>query len=169
VLYEEVGMSNAHPGRIIPQDLLPQDGGGDMLTAMPISQAEIEDLLYGDDRPPQERIERLQELAGQMRDQQPGDFGDGDPRALLLEIDEAVARLRGDMDRDPDLAFDEVSTDDDPLNHRETLSPDSDELEDIEEDDTASLTDGAEPLSDDVLDPEEWSDDDGFDPERGVK
>ncbi len=162
-------MSNAHPGRIIAQDLLPQDGGGDVLTAMPISQVEIDELLYGDDRPPAERIARLQELGQQMREQEPGDFGDGDPRALLLEIDAAVARLRGDMDRDPDLAFDEMSMDDDPLNHRETLSPDSDELEDIEEDDKASLTDGDEPPGDDVLDPEEWSDDDGFDPDRGVK
>jgi len=161
-------MSKDHPGRIMPQDLLPQDGGGDMLTALPISQAEIDELLYGDDRPPQERIARLQELAAQMHEQEPGDFGDGDPRALLLEIDEAVARLSGDLDRDPDLAFDEVSTDDDPLNHRETLSPDSDELEEIEDDDTASLSDGAEPLADDVLNPEEWSDD-GFDPNRGVK
>ena len=104
-----------------------------------------------------------------MRDDTPGDFGDGDPQALLREIDEAVARLQGDMDRDPDLAFDEVSTDDDPLNHRETLSPDSDELEEIEEDDEASLTDGSEPLPDDVLDPEEWDEGDGFDVNRGVK
>jgi hypothetical protein len=73
------------------------------------------------------------------------------------------------MDRDLDLAFDEVSTDGDPLNHRETLSPDSDELEEIEDDDKASLTDGSEPLVDSVLDPEEWSDDDGFDPDRGVQ
>ncbi|MGN6683696.1 MAG: hypothetical protein ACTHKD_06760, partial [Devosia sp.] len=111
-------MSNAHPGRILPQDVTAQDGWGQMLTALPISQAEIEELLYGDDRPPAERIERLQDLAAQLRDDTPGDFGDGDPQALLREIDEAVARLQGDMDRDPDLAFDEVSTDDDPLNHR---------------------------------------------------
>ena len=92
-----------------------------------------------------------------------------DTQALLLEIDEAVARLGGDMERDPDLEFDEVSADDDPLNHRETLSPDSDELEEIEEDDQLSLSDGSEPLPDDVLDPEEWSDGDGFNVDRGVK
>ena len=162
-------MSNAHPGRILPQDVVPQDGWGDMLTALPISQAEIEELLYGDDRPPRERIERLQELAAQLRDQEPGDFGDGDPRALLREIDEAIARLSGDMDRDLDLQFDEVSTDGDPLNHRETLSPDSDELEAIEEDDERSLSDGSEPLPDEVLDPAEWDDGDGSNVERGVK
>lgn len=166
-------MTNGHPGRILPQDVTAQDGWGEMLTALPISQAEIEELLYGDDRPPDERIQRLQELAGQLRDDIPGDLGDGDglpdTSALLLEIDEAVARLQGDVNRDPDLAFDDVSADDDPLNHRETLSPDSDELEEIEEDDEASLTDGSEPLPDEVLDPAEWDDGDGVNVDRGVK
>jgi len=162
-------MTNAHPGRIVPQDILPQDGSGNSLTALPFGQAEIEELLYGDDRPAQERIARLQELAGQMREEEPGDFGDGDPKALLLEINEAISRLSGDVDRDPDMALDQVSTDGDPLNHRETLSPDSDELETIEADDERSLTDGAEPLPDTVLDPEEWDDGDGFNVDRGVK
>jgi hypothetical protein len=162
-------MTNAHPGRIVPQDILPQDGSGNSLTALPFGQAEIEELLYGDDRPAQERIERLQELAGQMREEEPGDFGDGDPRALLLEIDEAIARLSDDVDRDLDMPEDQVSTDGDPLNHRETLSPDSDELEAIEADDERSLTDGTEPLPDEVLDPAEWDDGDGFNVDRGVK
>lgn len=148
-------MSNMHPGRIVPQDVVPDDGGGETLTALPISQAEIDELLYGDDRPPGERIERLQELAAQMRDQEPGDFGGGDTKALLLEIDEAVARLRGDMERDPDLVFDEVTSDDDPLNHRETLSPDSDELEELEEEDEESIRDDEQPLDDGALDAED--------------
>jgi hypothetical protein len=162
-------MTNGHPGRILPQDVTAQDGWGSVLTAMPVSQAEIEELLYGDDRPPDERFERLQELAAELRAQEPGDFGDGDPRALLGEIDEAIARLGGDMGRDPELAYDDVTTDDDPLDHRETLSPDSDELEEIEEDDEASLTDGSEPLDDDALDPEEWDDEGDSDVSRGVK
>jgi hypothetical protein len=162
-------MTNAHPGRIVPQDLVPQDGSGSSLTALPVSQTEIDELLYGDDRPPQERIARLQEVAALLRDDEPGDFGDGDPRALLGEVDEAIARLQGDMDREPDLVFDEVSADEDPLSHRETLSPDSDELEAIEDDDNASLTDGSEPLPDDVLDPEEWDEGDGSNVDRGVK
>jgi hypothetical protein len=147
-------MSNLHPGRIIPQDLVPEDGSGETLTALPFGQAEIDELLYGDDRPPGERIERLQELAAQMRDQEPGDFGGGDTKALLGEIDEAIARLVGNMDRDPDLVFDDVSTDDDPLNHRETLAPDSDELEEIEEEDEESVRDDADPLGDDIVDRE---------------
>jgi hypothetical protein len=146
-------MSNAHPGRVVAQDVIPPDGSGESLTALPISQAEVDELLYGEDRPAQERLMRLQEIAEQLRGEEPGDFGDGDPKALLGEIEEAIARLSGDMERDPDLEYDEVATDDDPLNHRETLSPDSDELEEIEEDDEASLTDGSEPVPDDELDP----------------
>lgn len=148
-------MTNAHPGRIIPQDIVPPDGSGESLNALPVSQSEIEELLYGEDRPVAERIARLQELAAQLREQEPGDFGDGDPAALVGEIEEAIARLSGDADRDPDLVNDATSMDDDPLNHRETLAPDSDELEEIEEDDAASLSDGAEPRPDGALDPEE--------------
>ena len=138
------------------------------LTALPLSQAEIEELLYGDDRPVVERVERLQELAGLLREQEPGDFGDNDPGALIGEIEEAIARLTGGLDGDPDVVFDETTMDDDPLNHRETLSPDSDELEDIEEEDEASLSDGSEPRDDSALDPEEWSED-SSDIDRGVR
>jgi len=161
-------MSNLHPGRVLPQDAVPDDGSGEMITAQPVSQAEIEDLLYGDDRPAAERVERLAEFAENLRNQEPGDFGDNDPARLLSEIDAAIARINAALERDPELDFDEPTMDDDPLNHRETLSPDSDELDAIEEDDEASLTDGSEPLEDEVLDPEEWSEDD-FDVERGVR
>ena len=161
-------MSNLHPGRVLPQDVVPQDGWGDMMTALPISQAEIEDLLYGDDRPAIERVERLTELADSLRNREPGDFGDNDPGRLLTEIDAAIARITGALEREPDLEFDEPTMDDDPLSHRETLSPDSDELEAIEAEDEASLLDGSEPLDDDALDPEEWSED-GLDVERGVR
>ena len=162
-------MSNLHPGRVLPQDIVPQDGWGDMLTALPVSQAEIEDLLYGDDRPAEERIERLSEIGESLRNREPGDFGDNDPGMLLGEIDSAIARIRAGTERDRDMVTDDEPTmDDDPLNHRETLSPDSDELEAIEAQDEASLSDETEPLDDEVLDPEEWSEDD-FDVSRGIK
>ena len=88
-------MSNVHPGRIFAQDVVPDDGTDDMLTALPISQSEIDELLYGDDRSAEERIVRLQELAEQLRNQKPADFGDNDPGALLGEINEAIAQLSG--------------------------------------------------------------------------
>ena len=162
-------MSNLHPGRVLPQDLVLPDGGGDMLSALPVSQAEIEDLLYGEDRPAEERIDRLAEIAETLRNSEPADFGDNDPGVLLGEIDTAIARLRGALDRDPEqITEDEPTMDDDPLNHRETLSPDSDELEELEAMDKASISDGTEPLEDEALDPEEWSEDD-LDVTRGVR
>jgi hypothetical protein len=162
-------MSNAHPGRILPQDTLAPDGAGAVLSAQPISQAEIEDLLYGDDRPVDERIERFRELAASLREQESADFGDGDPATLVGEIEEAIARLAGSFDAEQDVAFDGPTMIDDPLNHRETLAPDSDELEAIEEDDEASLSSADEPLEDSALDLQEWSEDDGFHPARGVR
>ena len=131
-------MSNSHPGRILPQDIVADDGAGDTLTAMPFGQSEIEELLYGDDRPAQERVARLQEVAAALREEESADCGGGDTKSLLGEVEEAIARLSGGLDPDGDLP-EEPSMDDDPLNHRETLSPDSDELEEIEQQDEASL------------------------------
>jgi len=168
-------MSASHPGHVLPQDITPLDGWGEMNAAQPVSSAEIEDLLYGEDRPAEERLARLREIADELRQMEPADFGDDDPGVLLGQIDEAIARLGGALDRDPQLIFDEVSTDDDPLAHRETLSPDSDELETIEEQDDESLDDGEGPVPDDelnpedVLDPKEWDDGDGFDVNKGVR
>lgn len=161
-------MSELHPGQVLPEDLTGQDAWDQVITALPVTEDEIDDLLYGEERPAQERVARLREIAGQLRDMQPGDLG-GDTKVLLGEIDEAVARLSGGVEQEPALEYNEGTVDDDPLNHRETLSPDSDELEDIEEDDEMSLDSEGGPLPDDVLDPEEWQDnDDGFDVEKGV-
>ena len=168
-------MSASHPGHVLPKDITPPDGWGEMNAAQPVSSAEIEDLLYGEDRPVEERLARLREIADELRQMEPADFGDDDPGVLLGQIDEAIARLLGGIDRDPQAVFDEVSTDDDPLAHRETLSPDSDELETIEEQDDESLDDGEGPVPDDelnpadVLDPKEWDDGDGFDVNKGVR
>lgn len=168
-------MSASHPGHVLPQDITPPDGWGEMNAAQPVSPAEIDELLYGEDRPAEERLARLREIADTLRQMEPADFGDDDPGVLLGQIDEAIARLSGALDRDPQLIFDEVSADDDPLNHRETLSPDSDELEEIEEEDQESLDDGEGPVPDDelnpedILDPREWEDGDGFDVDKGVR
>lgn len=145
-------MSNLHPGRVLPQDLVAPDGSGEMLSALPISQAEIEDLLYGDDRPVADRVQRLTEIAEFLREQESGDFGDNDPGVLAGEIEDAIARLSGDFDPEAPTGVDEGALDDDPLNHRETLSPDSDDFERLEAADEASLTDGTEPLDDRVVD-----------------
>lgn len=159
-------MSASHPGRILPQDLSPQDSWDDVATAVPVSQSEIDDLLYGDDRPPADRIARLAEIADRLRDVQAAGTDSNDPAALIAEIEDAIASLRGATERDPDMIFDAPTMDEDPLDHRETLSPDSDELESLEEEDEASLDDAAD--GEEVLDPGEWDDGDGFDTTRRV-
>ena len=83
----------------------------------------------------------------------------GDTRVLLGQIDEAIDRLSGGLDRDPDLPDNEPTLSDDPLDHRELLSPDSDELEEIEEEDEESLDDDEGPLPDDETDQAVWADD----------
>lgn len=143
------------PGDIVTQDLTGQDAWDEVATAFPVSQAEIDDLLYGEDRRPEERLARLQEIAETLRGDAPGDISGNDYTALLGEVQDAIARLGGAIDRDPDMPEDEVQMDDDPLNHRETLSPDDDELLDLEE---------AEDEDDDELgvldDPDDAEDDD---------
>jgi hypothetical protein len=100
------------------------------------NQAEIEELLYSEDRPPEERLARLRELRDEAMSRESTDFGDDDPRNLLTEIIATIARLEGAEE-----STDTVAYDDDPLNHRESLAPDSDEMFMIEEQDEEALED----------------------------
>lgn len=126
-----------HPGHIIPQDTAPSDAVGDVITGLPISQNEIDELLYGEDRPAEERLLRLRELSDDLRARAAGEIGDDDAAELLGSVQQAIATL----DTKTDFAGEPGMLDDDPLDHRETLSPDSDELEAIEEEDEASVED----------------------------
>jgi len=108
--------------------------------AQPVSLTEVEDLLYGDDWPADERLARLRELRQQIADLDAPDFGDEDPRVIVESIDDAIARLTGLAGE----GMDPTSVDHDPSAHRETLAPDSDELEAITEADKASLAGGQE-------------------------
>jgi hypothetical protein len=126
-----------HPGRVIARDTAPQDGDGEVLAELPFSHDEIDELLYGSDsRPATERLDRLRELAGHLRERLAGDLADGDPGSLLREVLIAISEIEdgaeygGTNGESPD-----------PLDHRETLAPDSDELETIEENDEASVDD----------------------------
>lgn len=124
-----------HPGRILAQDTEPGDTDEEVITGQPVSQNEIDDLLYGEDRPAEERIDRLREIADHLRARQAADMGDDDPGALIEEIERAVSRLERSFGE----GMDPSSVDHNPEDHRETLAPDSDELEAIEEQDEASL------------------------------
>jgi hypothetical protein len=68
----------------------------------------------------------------------------------IAEIDQRIAELQGDEN----LGETAGTIDVDPLAHRETLAPDSDELEAIEEEDEASLDE-----EDEWLDEEEEAED----------
>ena len=144
-------MSDGHAGSILPEDITGQDAWDDVVTALHVTDDEIDELLYSEDRSVEERIARLKEIAGQLHTYEPGDLG-GDTQVLLGQIDEAIDRLSGGLDRDPDLPDNEPTLSDDPLYHRELLSPDSDELEEIEEEDEESLDDDEGPLPDDETD-----------------
>lgn len=151
--------SNHHFRGLIAEDT-PAGNDGDVPGfAQPVSQAEVEDLLYGDDWPARERLARLLSIRDELGNLEATDFGDDDPRRLIGAIEAAVAQLR-DVEGE---GMDPTSVDHDPAAHRETLSPDSDELEAIEAEDKASLED--EP--DGAIDTSQWIDGDGPDPDKG--
>lgn len=147
-----------HPGHIIPQDTATNDSVGDVITGLPISQDEIDELMYGEDRPAEERIDRLRELADNLRERTAGEIGDDDAATLLAAIERAISVLvtKAQYVGEPGML------DEDPLNHRETLAPDSDELEEIEEEDEESIEDD---IGEAEFDRDDFDDDDEDDDE----
>lgn len=146
------------------QDTRSNDGSDQVMMVNPIDQAEIDELLYSDEFPREERLARLRHYRDELSEREASDFGHDDPGALLSQIREAIAALEDGVGE----SMDPASVDHNPEDHRETLSPDSDELEAIEQADEASLEDDI--VENDVLDETEWTaPDDGFDPDKGVK
>ena len=123
------------PGHILPQDTAPGDANDEVISGQAVSFSEVADLLYGDDRPVEQRIDRLRELGEEGRARAAGEIADDDARGLLDQIEDAIASLEGKSSRPGEPG---MLTEDD-RDHRETLAPDSDELEEIEEADEASL------------------------------
>ena len=145
-----------HQGKILPQESLPGEDDDAPGIAQPVSEVEIEELLYEEDRPAEERLARLRELRDDLMARETADFsGDDDPQSLLLEVDRAIDRLQR-LESDPDMG---LPASFDPTEHRETLSPDDDELVALNEEDEESV-------EEDVLDPDEWDEGDGF-PRKG--
>ena len=95
------------------------------------------------------------------------DVAGSDAASLLAEINRAISELQSL----PGEGMDPASVDHNPEDHRETLSPDDDELlalldEDEEEEADLFGDDYVEEPAE-VLDPKEW-DGDGFDSGKGV-
>lgn len=150
-----------HPGRILPQDTGPGDAEDEVIPGLAISMGEVEELLYGDDRSVEARVDRLRELAEELRAREAGEVADNDAETLLAEIERAIGELQSKGGRSGEPGAFDV----DPLAHRETLAPDSEEREALEDADEDSVEDDIG----EVLAPGERDEGDGFDPGRGVR
>ena len=123
-----------HPGSIIPGDSNPDDTGNEVLAELPFSHDEVNELLYGaDERPATERLDRLRELADGLRARHSADISN-DVRSLLAEVENAIGEIEAG-----ERMGGQQGGGNDPADHRETLSPDSDELEALEEADEADM------------------------------
>lgn len=115
-----------HRGTLLPQETN-FDNADQAGIAQPYSQSEIEDLLYGDDRPVDERLARLREIRDETSIRESGDWGDEDPAAMLNEIDRAIEELSSDREAsDANFGIDGAVLDD-PANHSHALSPDDED------------------------------------------
>ena len=81
-----------YQGDIIPQDTAEDDSSLETGAGQPLSEAEIEELLYGEGRPVAERLRLLRALRNDLAAREEADFGDDDPGELIDEIDERVSR-----------------------------------------------------------------------------
>ena len=137
---------------VVGRDVLTGNDGDEPGFASPVSPTEIEELLYNEEWSAQQRIERLLAMRGQLAETENTDFGGDDPQSLIRQIDAAVASLQN-LDGE---SMDAAGMDMDASAHRETLSPDSDELLDLEAADEESLTDDEEETDDSLVDKREW-------------
>jgi hypothetical protein len=112
-----------HRGTLVPQETN-FDNADQAGIAQPYSQSEIEDLLYGDDRPVDERLARLREMRDESAIRESGDWGDEDPAAMLDELDRAIEELSADREASDDNFGVADAVLDDPANHSHALSPD---------------------------------------------
>jgi len=160
---------NHNYGTMLPQEIN-FDNSDQPGISQPYSQTEIEELLFGDDRSVEERLQRLREIRDELAGRESADWGDEDPAALLGEVDRAIDALSTDEDNADD-------TDDyanlAPVLEQEadleSLSPDDvDAREAIEGPDEEADLD-AEENQPSVLDETEWEDGDGFKPDEGVR
>jgi hypothetical protein len=164
-----------------------------------LNQDVIDELVNSPAMPAEDRLGRLINIRGHLARRSASEFGDDDAASLLKEVDRAIGELRTELESraDEPEGYERLdpALDVDPMEHRETLSPDDDDLLDMErseedeedEDDLDNDDDddddedddedeikarqfraGAEEDLDEVLDPKEWDDGDGFDSGKGV-
>lgn len=156
-----------HRGTLMPQEIN-FDNADQPGISQPYSQTEIEELLFGDDRPVEERLQRLREIRSELAGRESADWGDEDPAALLGEVDRAIDALSTDgANADDTDDYANLAPAMEREANLETLSPDDFEArEAIEGPDEEVDLDDDEPG---ILDETEWDDGDDFRPERGVR
>lgn len=111
-----------HEGRVIPVDQALGDDANPTAALMPMSLDEVNDYLYDESRPTEERLDRLREISNNLAGLEASDVG-SDIDALRDEVDAAIAALEG-ADRS---APEDAATSFDPADHIESQSPDDEE------------------------------------------
>ncbi len=111
-----------HEGRVIPVDQALGDDANPLAALMPMSLDEVNDYLYDETRPAQERLDRLREIRDALGGLEASDTM-GDVDALRGEVDAAIATLE-DADR---AAPQDAANAFDPGDHIEAQSPDDED------------------------------------------
>jgi hypothetical protein len=116
-------MSQIHADPVVSQDTWPSDDTSPSNVGSPISQAEIEELMYNEQMPRAERLSELRALRDDLLGQEAADLGEDDPKSLLASIEQAIDSLEF-AENGGEGALLEMNRD--PTDHMETLSPDDD-------------------------------------------
>lgn len=156
-----------HHGTMVPQDTN-FDNADQPGIAQPYTQSEVEELLYGNDRPASERLARLRELREESAIRESGDWGDQDPAAMLDEIDRAIDELSATIanaDDNEDFAGLATTFDADPAERLDTLSPDDEETRRAIEGDEEAFFDDED---DEALEEENWDGGEEFRTDRDL-
>lgn len=156
-----------HHGTMVPQDTN-FDNADQPGIAQPYTQSEVEELLYGNDRPASERLARLRELRDESAIRESGDWGDQDPAAMLDEIDRAIDELSATIanaDDNEDFAGLATTFDNDPSERLDTLSPDDEETRHAIEGDEEAFFDDED---DEALEEETWDGGEEFRTDRDL-
>ncbi|MHA6689917.1 hypothetical protein [Devosia sp. A449] len=151
-----------HHGTMVPQDTN-FDNSDQPGISQPYSQSEIEELLYGDDRPAAERLARLKELRDESAIRESGDWGGQDPASLLDELDRAIDELSATIaNGDENDAYSGLGTsfDNDPADRLDALSPDDEEARQAIEGDEDAFFEDEE--AEESLEEERWDGGDEF-------
>ena len=107
-----------HEGRVIPVDQALGDEANPRATLMPMSLDEVNDYLYDESRPAEERLDRLREISDNLAGLEASDVD-----TLRDEVQAAIAALEGAGRAAPE----DAATSFDPADHIESQSPDDDD------------------------------------------